>query len=130
MTQIALKIFLFVLDKNFFLYIQIHVFICFPSFLFSHIYYSHFPCRCFISETFSFIFRGLYFCQRQNTKLKTWNNVEKHVCTPEEFTCKSTDGECIPMSWVCDQNPDCSDGSDEQNCSKYFHEYCFFPSKS
>lgn len=44
--------------------------------------------------------------------------IEKHVCTPEEFTCKNSDGECIPMSWVCDQNPDCSDGSDETACSK------------
>lgn len=46
--------------------------------------------------------------------------IEKHVCTPEEFTCKSSDGECIPMSWVCDGNPDCSNGSDETTCSECF----------
>ena len=44
--------------------------------------------------------------------------IEKHVCTPEEFTCKSSDGECIPMSWVCDGNADCSNGSDETTCSE------------
>lgn len=45
-------------------------------------------------------------------------DIEKHVCTPEEFTCKSSDGECIPMSWVCDGNSDCSNGSDETTCSE------------
>lgn len=44
--------------------------------------------------------------------------VEKNVCTSEEFTCKDTEGECIPMAWVCDQNEDCSDKSDEAACSK------------
>lgn len=57
--------------------------------------------------------------------------IEKHVCTPEEFTCKSSDGECVPMSWVCDGNPDCSNGSDETTCSecfvwKKFYFTCFF----
>lgn len=47
------------------------------------------------------------------------HEIEKHVCTPEEFTCKSSDGECIPMSWVCDGNSDCSNGSDEATCSEY-----------
>lgn len=55
---------------------------------------------------------------------------EKHVCTPEEFTCKSSEGECIPMSWVCDGNPDCSNGSDETTCSKYFSfMFCFLVQK-
>lgn len=44
--------------------------------------------------------------------------LEKNVCTSEEFTCKSTEGECIPMAWVCDQNDDCTDKSDEAACSK------------
>lgn len=25
---------------------------------------------------------------------------------------------CIPMAWRCDASPDCSDGSDEKDCSK------------
>lgn len=45
---------------------------------------------------------------------------ETKVCTSEEFTCKSANGECIPLAWMCDQNRDCSDGSDEAQCSKYF----------
>lgn len=43
---------------------------------------------------------------------------EKNVCSSEEFTCKNTEGECIPMAWVCDQNEDCTDKSDEAACSK------------
>ena len=37
-------------------------------------------------------------------------------CNPEiEFSCAS--GGCINATWVCDSEPDCSDGSDEQNCT-------------
>lgn len=24
---------------------------------------------------------------------------------------------CIPFSWICNNNPDCEDGDDEQNCT-------------
>lgn len=44
---------------------------------------------------------------------------ENKTCSAEEFTCRTNDGECVPLSWLCDQNNDCSDGSDEANCSKY-----------
>ena len=40
-------------------------------------------------------------------------------CGSEEWTCKSHNGECIPLSWVCDDHEDCDDKSDEKDCSKY-----------
>nr|CAD7399348.1 unnamed protein product [Timema cristinae] len=50
------------------------------------------------------------------------------VCSPEEFTCRSQLGECVPLTWMCDDNADCSDGSDEKACSKlglpYSHVAC------
>jgi hypothetical protein len=35
---------------------------------------------------------------------------------PDEFPCVS-DGFSIPSSWVCDDYPDCTDGSDEAGCT-------------
>lgn len=43
---------------------------------------------------------------------------ESRTCSPDEFACKSGDGVCIPLAWMCDQSPDCRDGSDEAMCSK------------
>ena len=43
---------------------------------------------------------------------------EEKVCSPEEFTCRAVRGECVPLTWMCDDNPDCSDESDEKACSK------------
>jgi hypothetical protein len=43
---------------------------------------------------------------------------EGKVCSPEEFTCRAVSGECVPLTWMCDDNPDCSDESDEKACSK------------
>ena len=38
-----------------------------------------------------------------------------HECNPDQFKCAG-DGACIDKSWVCDQEFDCTDGSDEQSC--------------
>lgn len=43
------------------------------------------------------------------------------TCTPEQFTCHSGNGECVALTWMCDGNIDCSDGSDEAECSKLLH---------
>lgn len=48
-----------------------------------------------------------------------WEHTESKVCSSEEFTCRSGTGTCIPLAWMCDQNRDCPDGSDEMSCSKY-----------
>lgn len=32
----------------------------------------------------------------------------------EKWQCRS--GECIPLKWHCDEDPDCEDESDELNC--------------
>ncbi|XP_072743249.1 vitellogenin receptor isoform X2 [Anoplolepis gracilipes] len=42
----------------------------------------------------------------------------RHCTKPDWFQCD--DGECIPFTYVCDEEDDCNDGSDENNC-KDFH---------
>lgn len=36
------------------------------------------------------------------------------TCTDEEFRCRS--GQCVSLSFVCDSDSDCDDGSDEASC--------------
>ena len=38
------------------------------------------------------------------------------MCTEDQFGCILT-AECIPISWVCDKEIDCSDASDEDYCN-------------
>lgn len=41
---------------------------------------------------------------------------EKTTCSPDHFTCKTGNKECIPKQWHCDGSADCSDKSDEEDC--------------
>ena len=34
-------------------------------------------------------------------------------CNKTLFTCGNESSQCIPLSWVCDKDPECSDGNDE-----------------
>ncbi|XP_049644244.1 CD320 antigen, partial [Suncus etruscus] len=37
-------------------------------------------------------------------------------CSPSSFQCRSN-GFCVPLTWRCDDDEDCPDGSDEEACS-------------
>ena len=46
-----------------------------------------------------------------HTTTPTWSV----TCGGNDFICDS--GQCIPVDWQCDGDPDCDDGSDEISCS-------------
>jgi len=42
---------------------------------------------------------------------------ESRSCVPKnEYSCDS--GQCVPITFVCDNDHDCADASDEQHCRK------------
>lgn len=53
----------------------------------------------------TFLHSSLYFCPPALTN-----------CTADEFRC--TSGDCISKSFVCDEDADCTDSSDEVSCPK------------
>ena len=55
-----------------------------------------------------------------NYRLYTILLAENRTCDEDMFTCKDV-AQCIPTRWLCDQDTDCLDGSDEANCSKLLH---------
>jgi hypothetical protein len=48
------------------------------------------------------------------------------TCSSETFYC-SINGNCIPLDWVGDGEPDCEDGADEKqnNNKRFFFFYIF-----
>ena len=38
------------------------------------------------------------------------------LCEEDYFRCPDGSGSCYPFSFICDDYPDCDDGSDEQYC--------------
>ncbi|XP_064071124.1 very low-density lipoprotein receptor-like isoform X14 [Vanessa tameamea] len=46
------------------------------------------------------------------TRIYDYATAETRTCTSSEFRCKT--GRCVPLSWRCDNEKDCSDGSDEE----------------
>lgn len=67
----------------------------------------------FIFSSKQTIFFSFFFLQTEKKPSET------KVCSSEDFTCRSNNGECIPLAWMCDGNKDCTDGSDEASCSEY-----------
>ena len=49
--------------------------------------------------------------------------LEKHKCKATEFRCESGERTCIDASFRCNRRAECSDRSDEKNCSKWLNKF-------
>ena len=50
-----------------------------------------------------------------NSVLQSSAEVENSICEADQFECRF-ETSCIPERWVCDNQIDCKDGSDESDC--------------
>lgn len=50
------------------------------------------------------------------------------TCLPSQFRCP--DHRCIDLSFVCDGDKDCVDGSDENGCGKWIALFVFMTFKN
>lgn len=70
---------------------------------------------------FSFLFWGFlvtisYFCFIKMPSFFLTSDGDT-TCTSEQFQCVESLHICISLSWKCDFDHDCPDGSDETNCT-------------
>ena len=79
---------------------------------FNKILYLSFP----ILIIYIALFHALVFLCTAHFFSFTSHSATAKRCQPNQFQCKN--GQCIEASRKCDQRFDCSDGSDEANCSK------------
>ncbi len=69
--------------------------------------------------------RTLHNVTQTNNKTLVWSfiGLDRGLCDVEEVQCSNPgmDGalQCIDRFWLCDDEYDCDDGSDEINCSEY-----------
>lgn len=70
-----------------------------------------------LSADFFLTLSFVYFCK---TTLLANNRefcfVSLDQCQGNVFRCKTQNTTCIPISFRCDNDPDCKDGSDEEDC--------------
>lgn len=75
----------------------------------------------------------IFTVKHVNNDMSVCVSTAQVTCDNSHFQCLS-DGECIPEVWVCDNEEDCEDGSDErQHCRKYIWQKLgetFFNSKT
>lgn len=105
-----------------------------PHFKYNFSDYFHQGCVSLVRQTVSPCLSLEYQCNDRITCIhKSWvcdgekdcpggddetaPNCQNVTCRPDQFQCK--DRSCIPGHFYCSGKAECTDGSDELNCSKY-----------